>query len=173
VASQFTRFGICLAALCSSPALADEGGVSFWLPGQVGSLAAAPQAPGWQIATTYYHTSVKASGDTVAAKEISIGRFSPTLKVDLHVDLKARPDLEFLSASYVKSYYKWNAQRRPEGWNTWLTFAITPSAEPPPPAATAPMNAGSSAHACGLSRLSAALSSGGEVLGGHTRDELP
>ena len=28
------------------PAMADEGGVSFWLPGFFGSLAAAPQQPG-------------------------------------------------------------------------------------------------------------------------------
>ena len=29
---------------------ADEGGVSFWLPGIYGSLAATPQQPGWSLA---------------------------------------------------------------------------------------------------------------------------
>jgi len=35
------------AALCLGvpPARADEGGVSFWLPGQFGSLAAVPPGP--------------------------------------------------------------------------------------------------------------------------------
>jgi hypothetical protein len=37
--------GMSLAA--PSLARADEGGVSFWFPGQFGSLAAVPQAPGW------------------------------------------------------------------------------------------------------------------------------
>src|SRR5438105_4152603 len=38
-------------ALFSQCALADEGGVSFWVPGFFGSLAAAPQQPGWSLAT--------------------------------------------------------------------------------------------------------------------------
>src|SRR5580693_3072439 len=40
---------------------ADEGGISFWLPGNFGSLAAAPATPGWSWATIYIHTEV-ASG---------------------------------------------------------------------------------------------------------------
>jgi len=36
---------------------ADEGGVSFWLPGQFGSLAAVPQTPGWSLGAVYYHTT--------------------------------------------------------------------------------------------------------------------
>lgn len=100
MASHLARFWICLAALCSSAALADEGGVSFWLPGQFGSLAAAPQVPGWQFATINYFASAKASGNVAAAKEISIGRFNSTPKVNLNVDLVSvgvlrSPDLCF------------------------------------------------------------------------------
>ena len=36
-------------------ALADEGGVSFWLPGQYGSLVAVPPTPGWAFAMIYFH----------------------------------------------------------------------------------------------------------------------
>jgi hypothetical protein len=43
-------------------AKADEGGVSFWIPGFFGSLAAAPQQAGWSLTTMYYHTSVSAGG---------------------------------------------------------------------------------------------------------------
>jgi hypothetical protein len=47
-------------ALLAHPqaALADEGGVSFWLPGTFGSLAATPGTPGWSWATFYIHTDV-------------------------------------------------------------------------------------------------------------------
>src|SRR5262249_18509652 len=44
--------------LVSQAALADEGGVSFWLPGFFGSLAASPLQPGWSLTSIYYHTSV-------------------------------------------------------------------------------------------------------------------
>jgi hypothetical protein len=49
--------------------LADEGGVSFWVPGFFGSLAATPQQPGWSLATVYYHTSVSAGADVARARE--------------------------------------------------------------------------------------------------------
>jgi hypothetical protein len=40
-----------LGALMALPTIAraDEGGVSFWIPGFFGSLAAAPQQPGWSL----------------------------------------------------------------------------------------------------------------------------
>jgi len=44
-------------------ARADEGGVSFWLPGQFGSLAAVPGEPGWSMPLVYYHSSVDAGGN--------------------------------------------------------------------------------------------------------------
>ncbi len=51
----------CLAGgVAATDAKADEGGVSFWLPGLFGSLAAVPQQPGFSIASIYYHTSVDA-----------------------------------------------------------------------------------------------------------------
>ncbi len=43
-------------------AYADEDGVSFWLPGQYGSLAAVPSEPGWSIPLIYYHSSVDGGG---------------------------------------------------------------------------------------------------------------
>ena len=43
------------------PSRADEGGVSFWVPGQFGSLAAVPAQPGWAFANIGYFTDVRAS----------------------------------------------------------------------------------------------------------------
>jgi hypothetical protein len=82
-------------------AAADEGGVSFWLPGLYGSLAALPAQPGWSFATIYYHTSVKAGGDVTAARQVTIGKLNPTVNVNLNANLNAQADLEFLATTYV------------------------------------------------------------------------
>jgi hypothetical protein len=81
--------------------LADESGVSFWLPGQVDSLPAVPGVPGWSMAEVYYHTTVSAFGAVAAAREIQIGRFSPTVNVDFNARLNAQADLLFLSPTYT------------------------------------------------------------------------
>jgi hypothetical protein len=81
---------ILLGAATFGPAFADEGGVSFWLPGQFGSLAAAPGQPGWSFASVYYHTSISAD----ASKSFRIGG-----GVQSGIDAKA--DLVFLNAGYV------------------------------------------------------------------------
>lgn len=72
---------IAFTAIASAPtiALADETGISFWLPGTFGSLAATPQQPGWTVASIYYHTSVSAGGDVARAREIQIGRIPANL----------------------------------------------------------------------------------------------
>ena len=68
-----------LTAVASAPkvALADEGGVSFWLPGFFGSLAASPLQPGWSLTSIYYHTSVSAGADVARAREFETGRIPP------------------------------------------------------------------------------------------------
>jgi hypothetical protein len=48
---------------------ADEGGVSFWLPGLFGSLASLPSDPGWSVTSLYYHASVNAN----ASKDFLLG----------------------------------------------------------------------------------------------------
>src|SRR5262249_44272306 len=67
------------SVLFSQAALADEGGVSFWLPGLFGSLAASPQQPGWSLTSIYYHTSVSAGADVAKAREFEIGRIPVNL----------------------------------------------------------------------------------------------
>lgn len=47
---------LCAAlALAPLPVMADNGGLSFWLPGTFGSLVAAPVMPGWAYSTIYLH----------------------------------------------------------------------------------------------------------------------
>ena len=52
--------GATIAA--SNAAMADAGGLSFWLPGLMGSLAAVPGQPGWSWTTMYVHLDVSANG---------------------------------------------------------------------------------------------------------------
>jgi hypothetical protein len=83
-------------------AFADEGGVSFWLPGTFGSLSAVPaQAPGWQFNTFGYYTNVHANSDVATAREITIGRFNPTLNLNLSANLSANVELAWVNPMYA------------------------------------------------------------------------
>jgi hypothetical protein len=82
-------------------AMADEGGVSFWLPGIFGSLAAVPQQPGWSAASIYYHTTVSAGGDVARAREFQIGRIPANLSANLDASLNATGDLGLFIPTYV------------------------------------------------------------------------
>lgn len=90
-----------LIASIPTIALADEGGVSFWIPGFFGSLAATPQQPGWSAAAIYYHTSVSAGGDVARAREIESGRIAANLTATLNAKLNADVDLGLLVGTYV------------------------------------------------------------------------
>ena len=84
-------------------ALADENGISFWVPGFFGSLAATPQQPGWSLATIYYHTSVSAGADVARAREFTLGRVPGNLTVNanLNLNVNATGNLGFVIPTYV------------------------------------------------------------------------
>lgn len=88
-------------ALCPDVSRADESGVSFWLPGLYGSLAATPTAPGWSVAAIYYHTTVSGGGAIAAAREIQVGRFSPNVNVNFNLNLNGRGDLMVIAPTYT------------------------------------------------------------------------
>src|ERR1700722_2089287 len=87
--------------LSSHGASADEGGVSFWVPGFFGSLAATPQQPGWSLATVDYHTSVSAGGNVALAREFEIRQVPANLTARLNANLNATGDLGFVIPTYV------------------------------------------------------------------------
>lgn len=97
--------GALVAALVLSASTrelrADEGGVSFWLPGSFGSLAATPGTPGWSFATTYYHTTVSGSGSVAAARQITLGNLKPSVNVSVDANLHSNVDLVMLTPSYT------------------------------------------------------------------------
>jgi hypothetical protein len=109
ISGRRRRLGVAAIVLApaimffSQSALADEGGVSFWIPGLFGSLAATPQQPGWSLANIYYHTSVSAGADVARAREFTLGRVpaNVTVNANLNLNLHATGDLGFVLPSYV------------------------------------------------------------------------
>jgi hypothetical protein len=95
-------FGLFVALACATDrAAADEDGVSFWIPGFFGSLAATPQQPGWSLAAINYYTDVSASGSAAVAREIRIGQFKPTINISVNANVHAKVDLPMLIPTYV------------------------------------------------------------------------
>lgn len=91
---------VFLAGTVAPGASADEGGVSFWLPGQYGSFAAVAPTPGFSLPTQSYCYSGNAGGNTTLDRggSLSLGLdadfcgqfFVPTWTPDITV-LGARP----------------------------------------------------------------------------------
>jgi hypothetical protein len=96
---------VCVAfaavASATTMSLADEDGVSFWIPGFFGSLAAAPQQPGWSLTSILYNTNVSASGNAAVAREITIGRFNPAINISVNANVHADATIGFVAPSYT------------------------------------------------------------------------
>ena len=92
---------IATIAYAPQSAVADESGKSMWLPGIYGSLAAAPQQPGWALATFNYYTSVDAGGALGGAVQVSRGGLTANVSGTLSANLNANADMQFLIPSYV------------------------------------------------------------------------
>lgn len=81
-----------ILSLAVNTSVADEGGTSFWLPGQMGSFSASPSEPGWSLPLLYYYSSVQAN----ASKLFEInGR--------VNAGLNSRSDLFMVTPTYVFS----------------------------------------------------------------------
>jgi|RhiMethySRZTD1v2_1073278.scaffolds.fasta_scaffold1702746_2 hypothetical protein len=78
------------SGLASPLARADEGGASFWLPGQMGSFSAAPAEPGFSLPIVYCHASADAGADKTFSRG---GRITAGLKADT--------DLVFMFPTFV------------------------------------------------------------------------
>jgi hypothetical protein len=97
--------GLAFGAALVTPqtVLADEGGVSFWIPGFFGSLAAIPQQPGWSVVTIYYHTSVDAGGDVTFARQVNRSRITTNFTGNMAANLDADADLAMVIPTYTFS----------------------------------------------------------------------
>ncbi len=87
-AKCITAAALVAAFLGPQRALADDSGISFWLPGLFGSLAATPGVPGWAWSTVYIHNEVAAGAgqqfprggriDIGIAGRVDLVAFGPT-----------------------------------------------------------------------------------------------
>ena len=108
ISAHRRRLGVAAVILAqmmffSHCASADEGGVSFWVPGFFGSLAATPLQPGWSLTNIYYHTSVSAGADVARAREFTLNRVpaNVTVNANLNLNVNATGDLGFVLPTYV------------------------------------------------------------------------
>jgi hypothetical protein len=99
----WTAGSFLVAALVLAPqtSKADEGGVSFWVPGFFGSLAAAPQVPGFALANIYYHSSVTGGADVAFARQVHRGNIGANFTGNLNISLAGRADLYMAIPSYT------------------------------------------------------------------------
>ena len=94
---------LALGALTGAPtaAKADEGGVSFWIPGFFGSLAASPLVPGFSFANIGYNTSVSAGADVAFARQVTRGNLTVNFSGNLNLNLDADATLNVAISSYT------------------------------------------------------------------------
>lgn len=118
------------AVVFLEPVRADEGGVSFWLPGQYGSFAAVAPEPGFSVPTvTYYYQGEMDAGRTLrggseiaAQAEASfLAQFIiPTITPDTSV-LGARPSM---SLAILPAYSQTSAEISAGGLDASRTDSI-------------------------------------------------
>ena len=93
--------GVTASTLLATPVLADEGGVSYWVPGLFGSLAAVPQQPGFSFAMIYYHTDVRAGAEVAFARQVQRGRITTNFTGNLNANLSADAHLGVAIPTYT------------------------------------------------------------------------
>jgi hypothetical protein len=88
-----------LLACALAPGLdahADEGGGSFWLPGQVASMAAVPPAPGWSLNLTPYYYSGRMEESRVLPQGLILSSGNESQLAQLNVQPGYAPESRIL-----------------------------------------------------------------------------
>jgi len=76
-----------IATSLSNRSFADEGGVSFWVPGFMSSLAATPLVPGFSYTNVVYVASVSAGADVAFARQVTRGGITANFNGNLSANL--------------------------------------------------------------------------------------
>src|SRR5262245_41552383 len=77
--------------------LADEGGVSFWVPGFLSSLAAAPLVPGFSMTNILYYSQVSAGGNVAFARQVSAGNINVNFNGNFNANLHGSAEPLYLA----------------------------------------------------------------------------
>jgi hypothetical protein len=84
-----------IVTVCAD-ARADQGGASFWLPGQYASLAAVPPSPGWSLSTDGYYYSGEASASETFSHGETLFVRPDTWEATLLMTLAYAPETQVL-----------------------------------------------------------------------------
>src|SRR5262249_59184248 len=77
---------------------ADEGGVSFWLPGFFGSLAATPLVPGFSFGNILYYSQVSAGANVAFAKQVPLGNINVNFNGNFNANVHGSAEPLYLAA---------------------------------------------------------------------------
>src|SRR4051794_5226154 len=94
---------LVLGIVASTPIIAhaDEGGVSMWVPGFFGSLAAAPQVPGFAFGNLFIHSSIAAGADIAFARQVHRGNIAASFTGNLDIGIQGKADLYLAAPTYT------------------------------------------------------------------------
>jgi hypothetical protein len=98
-AKLFALSTLCMLSM--SAARADEAGISMWVPGFFGSLAATPQSPGFSFASVFIAPSVGGGGNLVFSRQVTRGGLTVNFNGNLNATLDGRADLYLAIPSYT------------------------------------------------------------------------
>src|SRR5262249_33141879 len=98
IAASVVAWSVAGVIVIATPtgSVADEGGVSFWLPGFFGSLAATPQVPGFSFANIVYYNQVSAGGDVAFARQVPLGKITVNFNGNFNANLHATAEPFYL-----------------------------------------------------------------------------
>ena len=99
VAGKVVAVPLAGTLVVSTPtsSLADEGGVSFWVPGFFGSLAATPLVPGFSLANIVYYSNVSAGGDVAFAKQVPLGNINVNFNGNFNANVHGNAEPLYLA----------------------------------------------------------------------------
>ena len=94
---------LALAAAASVPrlSLASESGVTFWIPGFFGSLAATPLEPGFSYTNIYYNWNGQAGADVAFARQVQRGALTVPFSGNVSANLHANASLNVAIPGYT------------------------------------------------------------------------
>ena len=78
-------------------AVADEGGVGFWVTGFAASLAATPQVPGFSFANVLYYSQLTGGGDVAFARQVNRGNITTNFSGNLSAGIKGNAEPLYLA----------------------------------------------------------------------------
>src|SRR5262249_5871819 len=88
---------VIIVVSTATRSFADEGGVSFWLPGFVSKLARTPHVPGFSFANIVYYSQISAGGNVAFAKQVPLGNINVNFNGNLNANVHGSAEPLYLA----------------------------------------------------------------------------